>query len=134
MLNRPEGLEPVIITPGIEKYRKTHEEPFRSTMTRADAALRSASAFLCVGYGFNDQHLQTLLVERCIVHSVPLVLITQKITGKSHELLQGGRLPRYMALEESDGGTRIFANEVPAGVEIPGAAFWRLDEFLKLIM
>jgi hypothetical protein len=134
MQTRPLAMEPVIITPGIEKYRRTHDEPFRSTMTHADDAMRSANAYFCAGYGFNDQHLQSLLVERCHTKGVPLVLITKTISEKAHEFFQSGKCPRYMALEESGDATRLFCNEAPAGVEIPNSGYWQLAEFLNLIM
>jgi hypothetical protein len=134
MRSRPPAMESIIITPGIEKYRRTHDEPFRSTMAQADDAMRSANAYFCVGYGFNDQHLQSLLVERCQTKGVPLVLITKSISDKAHEFFQSGKCPRYMALEQAEGATRIFCNEAPGGTEIADSAYWQLAEFLKLFM
>ena len=134
MQKQPNAMEPVIITPGIEKYRRTHDEPFRTAMQNADAAMRNASAFLCVGYGFNDQHLQPLLVERCNGANIPLVLITQEISGKAHEFFRSGKCQRYMALAKSGTATKIFCNESPDGMEHPDSGYWQLSEFLKLIM
>ena len=134
MKSRPAGLEPVIVTPGIEKYRLTHNEPYRSTMTHADEAVRSANAFFCVGYGFNDQHLQSLLVERCQNKGVPLVLITMSISDKAKEFFKSGKCPRFMALEACEGGTRMLCNEAPDGVGIAETEYWQLGEFLKLVM
>ncbi|WP_271608593.1 hypothetical protein [Bradyrhizobium sp. CCBAU 21359] len=55
----PAGYSPLMITPGIDKYRLTHGEPFRTILGCSDAALENARAYFCVGYGFNDEHLQT---------------------------------------------------------------------------
>lgn len=128
----PDGLTPVIVTPGTEKYRRTHEEPFRSAMHSADDAVARASAFLCIGYGFNDDHLQPLMMERCTRPEVPLVLITKEISPTAHHFLKSGRCSRYVALEESPRGTRMFSHEVPDGLELVGESFWRLDQFLRL--
>jgi len=103
-------------------------------MTQADDAVRSAGAYFCAGYGFNDQHLQSLLVERCHTKGVPLVLITRTISDKAHEFFRSGKCPRFMAMERSGSATRIFCSEAPAGVEIPNSEYWQLSEFLKLIM
>lgn len=130
----PAGMEPVIVTPGIDKYRRTHGEPFRTLMQNADAAIRTAAAFLCVGYGFNDEHLQPLLVERCDSDSAPLVLMTKEISEKAHEFFKSGKCRKYLALEESLAGTRVFSNDIPDGQEIQGRSFWQLPEFLSLIM
>lgn len=133
MSTAPAGMEPVIVTPGIDKYRRTHGEPFRTTMHNADAAIGAAAAFLCVGYGFNDEHLQPLLVERCNADNVPLVLLTRGISPKAHEFFKSERCQHYLALEESESGTRVFSNEDPDGQELAGKSFWQLGEFLSLI-
>lgn len=130
MAEPPTGMTPSIVTPGIEKYRRTHDEPFRSAMHSADEAVRKAAGFLCVGFGFNDPHLQPLLTERCANPDIPLVLITKEISPTARQIFDSGRCARYLALEESPVGIRVFANEMPDGVEIPGAPLWRLDQFL----
>ena len=129
----PSGFNPVIVTPGTEKYRRTHEEPFRSAMHRADDAVARANAFLCIGYGFNDDHLQPLMMERCTRPEVPLVLITKEISITAHRFLKSGRCSRYVALEESPNGTRMFSHEVPEGLELANNSYWRLDQFLPLV-
>lgn len=129
----PVGLTPVIITPGIEKYRRTHEEPFRSAMQGADDAVRRARGFLCIGYGFNDPHLQHLMVERCSQPNVPLVLITKEISSTAHDFMRSGRCAQYIALEECSSGVRLFCPEVPGGVELQGEPYWKLDRFLTLV-
>lgn len=129
----PTGFTPVIVTPGTEKYRRTHEEPFRSAMHSADDAVARANAFLCIGYGFNDDHLQPLMMERCTRPEVPLILITKEISLTAHRFLKSGRCSRYVALEESPNGTRMFSHEVPDGTELVGESFWRLDQFLPLV-
>ncbi|WP_315139138.1 SIR2 family protein [Achromobacter marplatensis] len=129
----PRGFTPVIVTPGTEKYRRTHEEPFRSAMHSADDAVARASAFLCIGYGFNDDHLQPLMMERCTRPDVPLVLLTKGISQTAHKFLRSGRCSRYVALEECEKGTRVFSHDVPDGIELPDHSVWRLDRFLHLV-
>lgn len=133
MPNVPSNMTPVIITPGIEKYRRTHDQPYRTTMQCADTAIRAASAFFSIGYGFNDEHLQPLLFERCNAN-IPIVLITKQISPKAHQYFNSGKCHRYLALEETASGTRLFSNEIPQGVELIGAPYWQLDNFLSLIM
>jgi hypothetical protein len=132
--SRPAGMEPIIITPGIEKYRRTHDEPYRTIMQCADKCIRNAAAYLCVGYGFNDQHLQTLLVERCQYGAVPLVLITQKVSDTALNFLRGGKCQQYMALEQNGDATRMYCNDFPDGIDIPASKIWSLEGFLQLVM
>ncbi|KFX62379.1 hypothetical protein KBK24_0128425 [Burkholderia sp. K24] len=129
----PPGMSPVIVTPGTEKYRRTHDEPFRSTMQNADDAMRRANAFLCIGYGFNDIHLQPLLIERCNAEDIPLVLITKGISPKAHEFFRSGKCRRYLAIEELERGIRYFSNEAPDGQELDGEPYWQLEHFLSLV-
>ncbi|MBL9172670.1 MAG: SIR2 family protein [Verrucomicrobiales bacterium] len=131
---RPRNVVPVIVTPGIEKYRLTHDEPFHSIKSEADKALQTADAYLCIGYGFNDTHLQTTLVERCREKDVPLVLLTKTISATAKAFLKSGKCGKYLAVEEAPSGCRIFSKEFPAGEEIAGSPTWQLGEFLKLVI
>ena len=131
---RPANVSPVIVTPGIEKYRLTHDEPFHSIKSEADKALQNADAYLCIGYGFNDTHLQTTLVERCREKDVPLVLLTKTVSATAKAFLSSGKCGKYLAIEDSHPGCRIYSTEFPAGVDIVGNSIWQLGEFLKLVI
>ncbi|MGY3473805.1 SIR2 family protein [Bradyrhizobium ottawaense] len=125
----PPGYVPLMITPGIDKYRLTHSEPFRTILSCSDAALDSARAYFCVGYGFNDEHVQTKLIERCDRDYVPLVVITKELTTSARTFLGGGRCRRYLAIEEGTMGARAYMHDVPNGFDID-QPIWRLDRFL----
>ena len=125
----PDSFSPLMITPGLDKYRLTHGEPFRTIIGCSDKALESARAYFCIGYGFNDSHVQTKLIERCNRDSVPLVVITKELTGAAKKFLVGGRCHRYLAIEENSAGARIYMHSVPGGFDVP-QALWRLDKFL----
>ena len=131
---RPPNVSPVIVTPGIDKYRLTHDEPFHSIKSEADRALQNADAYLCIGYGFNDTHLQTTLVERCRGKEVPLVLLTKTISSTAKAFLSTGKCSRYLAIEESTSGCRIYSKEFPVGEEIAGDSIWKLEKFLNLVI
>jgi len=62
---KPNDYRPQIVTPGVQKYQKTHLEPYRSIIGNADTALSNASAYLCIGFGFNDEHIQPKLLQKC---------------------------------------------------------------------
>ena len=96
----PDGFTPLMITPGIDKHRLAHLEPFRTIFGCSDAALEKARSYLCVGYGFNDQHLQTKLVERCEVDAVAIIVVTKNLSDTTKAFVRGGRCRKYLALEE----------------------------------
>lgn len=128
------GMSPVIVTPGYEKFRRTHAEPFRSILAGADASIAQASSYLCIGYGFNDPHLQTKLIERCETSSALIVVITKQLSANAHTFLKGGRCRHYLALEEDPQGTRLFCSRYPDGAVIEGRSLWNLPDFLELVM
>ncbi len=51
----------LIITPGLNKFRNGYESPFDHHRERANSAIDKAARFLIIGYGFNDDHLETHL-------------------------------------------------------------------------
>lgn len=128
----PDGFTPLMITPGIDKYRLTHGEPFRTVLGCCDKALEQARAYFCVGYGFNDEHVQTKLVERCDRDSVPLVVITKELSPTAKAFLKAGRCRRYLALEESGTGARAYTHDTPDGFDMASEPIWQLAEFLDM--
>lgn len=56
----PNNFKPLIVPPGKEKYSSTHDEPYRTIISEADNAFVQAGAYICIGYGFNDEHIQGL--------------------------------------------------------------------------
>lgn len=132
MEHTPAGFTPLMITPGLEKYRLAHGEPFRTIFTCSDTALESARSYLCVGYGFNDEHLQTKLVERCNTDSVPLVVVTRDLTDTAKAFLKGGKCRKYLAIEAAGSGSRFYTHEHPDGFDVPHLEAWRLCAFLDM--
>ncbi|WP_176555922.1 hypothetical protein [Bacillus cereus] len=54
------NIERLIITPGANKYRNGYDTPFDIHRVKANSAIDTASKFIIIGYGFNDEHLETL--------------------------------------------------------------------------
>lgn len=129
----PSAYTPLMITPGIEKYRLAYGEPFRTIIACGDKAIENARSFLCVGYGFNDEHLQTKLVERCDRDSIPLIVLTKELTPAAKSFLSGGRCRRYLAIEDGSSGARAYTHKTPAGFDID-QPLWRLDRFLDSVI
>ncbi len=134
MPTRLAEMSPVIVIPGHDKYKRTHAEPFRSILAGADNSLSRARSYLCIGYGFNDVHLQTKLIERCETSSALIVVITKVLSPNARQFLEGGRCGHYLALEEHPRGTRIFCPKYKEGAVLEGRSLWKLADFLDLVM
>lgn len=123
-----DGLEPVIVTPGINKYQETHNEPFRTLIHNADLIIDSASSYLCIGYGFNDEHLQPRLITQIQKHNKPIVIVTKSLSEKGREVIR--KAEKHLVIEEeSTNYTRITAKNESEVVE---GNYWKLDEFVNL--
>jgi len=127
----PEEFLPQIITPGIEKYQRTLKEPFRTILTGADQALSNASSFLCIGYGFNDEHIQEKLVGRVTRQSKPICILAMELTHATKEFIGKLKNSDYIAIEKSADGSLVRTNQFPEGINIKGQNIWSLSEFLK---
>jgi hypothetical protein len=130
----PTDYSSVIVTPGIDKYKRTHEEPFRTIIAGADSAMDDGRSFLCIGYGFNDEHIQPKLLEKCKREEKPIVVLAKELTSTAKKVLLNGSCKCFVAFEQSKDGTRMFATEHPVGVELPGINLWSLGDLLDRVL
>lgn len=129
----PATLKPLIVTPGVSKYREVHKDPFRTVMASADKVLRSATCYLCIGYGFNDEHVQPILVQRVTKNDIPLVVVTKELSPMAKTAFLAKPPKKFLFLEECAGGAKVYNDKHPDGVCVCGVSAWTLDGFMKLI-
>ncbi|GJL90910.1 MAG: hypothetical protein DHS20C04_05690 [Hyphococcus sp.] len=131
--NMPAEISPLIVTPGVSKFERTYDEPFRSSIQGADIAIAKAEGILCVGYGFRDTHIEPKIVERCKEKNIPITVLAKSLTGEAKDFLQNKSGKNYLAFEDNATGTIAYSQECPNGIELPNVALWSLDGFLKLV-
>ncbi|KRE08892.1 hypothetical protein ASE61_04915 [Bosea sp. Root670] len=130
----PDGpLTPLIVTPGFNKFERTHDEPFRSAIQGADRALENAEAFLCVGFGFRDTHIEPKMLGRCRQKNLPVTVIARSLTDEARDFLQNKAGTKYLGIEMSGGGSKVYVEEHPDGININDQDFWSMAGFLKLV-
>jgi hypothetical protein len=129
----PLDAKPLVVTPGVSKYREVHKGPFRTVMTAADAVLREASCYICVGYGFNDEHVQPILLNRVKKDDVPLLIITKTLSDKARAAFLSAPPKRFLFLEEAAGGTAVYNPDHTGGFVIDGVSVWHLNNFMEMI-
>jgi hypothetical protein len=129
----PETFTPLLVTPGTSKYEITHQEPFRSIMANADAALSQANSYLCIGYGFNDRHIQPKLVERARHDGVPIVILAKKLSDPAKAFISGCKNRFLLALEDNGATTKAYTcGPTDCCVDVPSASLWDLAQFLDI--
>ena len=124
-----DNYEPLIVTPGIEKYKETYDEPYRSVIVQADDIMRKAKCFLCIGYGFNDSHIQPKLVDRINRNDVPIVIITKNLTTEARNILKN--VNNYLVFEESTLNPEETLVSFNGSTVIEQGKIWKLENFIK---
>lgn len=123
----------LIITPGLNKFRNGYESPFDKHRERANSAIDRASRFLIIGYGFNDDHLETHLTPR-IRNGIPTLLLTHSLSPNAMKL--ASECPNVIAIQHAVVGTSkgasIFINKVES--QIADLALWELDTFISEVL
>jgi len=89
--------ERLMITPGINKYRAGYDSPFDKHRDLANDHINKAGRLLVVGYGFNDDHLETHLVKR-IMDGTPTLILNQLASPKIQDLAD--KSPRCVSLSK----------------------------------
>jgi len=118
-----------IIAPGGNKYRLGYEVPFDAQRKRANEAIDDATALLFIGYGFNDEHLQTHLRTR--FSEVPSVVISRDLTPSAREYM--GLNSAAVSIEKGETpdscrmtrGVKVFETPLP---------LWNLDDLVKEVL
>ncbi|MBN7770961.1 SIR2 family protein [Marinobacter daepoensis] len=131
----PDNYQPQIVTPGTQKYQKTHLEPFRSIINNADLAINEAGSYLCIGYGFNDEHIQPKLMVKCLRQGTPVTIITYALSDSAKKLILDGKAQNYLAIErgETDDKSIVYSSLDKAPIKVE-KNIWSLEGYLSLII
>ena len=118
-----------IIAPGGNKYRLGYEAPFDAHRTRANDAIDKASALLFVGYGFNDDHLQTHLRSR--FPQVPAVILSRTLTENARTYLGLNQTSIGIESDSNSGGCRVTQGSTVLELNTP---LWDLNHLVKEVL
>jgi hypothetical protein len=123
----------LIITPGLNKFRSGYDSPFDKHRDRANEAIDRASRFLILGFGFNDDHLETHL-KPIVQNGKPALLITRQVSDAAKSLR--GSCPNFISLEHANEGGVDGTRVVVDGVEvfIPNIKIWNLNDFVSEVL
>lgn len=128
------GYDPVMIPPGKNKYRTTHNSPYRELMQKSDDAIKKAPSFLVVGFGFNDEHI-TPLVSKKTKAGTPIVVVTMKVTPTTERQLENAKKIIYVeaATDIKKSRIRIIENGDTVSDTIEDGQFWTLNKFMDIL-
>lgn len=123
----------LIITPGLNKFRTGYDRPFDSHRDKANDCIDAAARFLIIGYGFNDDHLQTHLKPK-LKEGTKALILSKSLSKNAMSLIK-----------ECDGLFAISAPSNPNDVGaiytdkdntefFQGPALWDLGVFVKEVL
>ncbi|MDR3159406.1 MAG: SIR2 family protein [Zoogloeaceae bacterium] len=115
-----------IVVPGPSKYQDALIDTlFDAVRTEMNAILAEAQALLCIGFGFNDDHLQGV-IKRRLTTGMPVIILTRDATPNIKQLLRDH--PHVIALFKSGEGAVCHWKGNTLQSPYP---LWQLDDFLK---
>ena len=133
----PSHLERLVVTPGLSKFQRAIQ--FRSDLLReADAAIKKAGAFLFIGYGFNDPHLDGTpeVRNKLIEQACPAVVVTRDPSQQLFELLEkaDGMWLVCRVDENNSESTRVRNRRFDGWLRIDGEKWWDIRQFTQTIL
>jgi SIR2-like domain len=115
--------ERLIITPGLNKYRAGYNAPFDKHRDLANDYIKKAGRLLVVGYGFNDDHLQTHLLKR-IQDGTPTLILNRWASATVEKLAEES--PRCVCLSRSSASSGVAVVTKGQKFEHAGQDLWDL--------
>lgn len=128
------GYDPVMIPPGKNKYRTTHNSPYRELMQKSDDAIKKAPSFLVVGFGFNDEHI-TPLVSKKTKSGTPIVVATMRVTATTEQQLEKAKKVIYIEADTdiTKSHIRIIENGSTISDSVEDGQYWSLNKFMDIL-
>jgi len=126
----PEGLTPKIITPGVTKFQNVFQDPFHGILHSANNLIGSAQSYLCIGYGFNDDHIQAQMLSEAS-RGKPILLITKEVSDHAAHLLVE-RAKHYITISEGSipGTSEVVIDKNVMTFE---GDFWKVEGLLSIL-
>lgn len=115
-----------LVIPGPSKYQDALVNiVFDAVRTEMNNIFGRASALFCIGFGFNDDHLQGMIKSR-LDAGMPMIVITYQWTENAKLFLKS--YPHVIAFECNGSGALCHYQGELYTVANP---LWQLEEFLK---
>lgn len=119
----------LMIVPGSNKYRKGYESPFDLHRSEANSAIDKAARYLVIGYGFNDDHLETHLRQE-LKKGKPCLVLNRSVSNNLQNLIKD--CPKILALSKKGSGTVV--HHEGQVFEFDSLNLWELGGFIQEVL
>ncbi|WP_072000519.1 SIR2 family protein [Pantoea agglomerans] len=118
-------IDKAIVIPGPSKYEDALTNTlFDSIRTEMNAVLSKTSSLLCLGFGFNDVHLQGVIKNR-LRDGMPTLILTRSLTPNIKSLIHDHK--HIIAIAKNGEGSECYFN---GKQYYSPKSLWELDPFL----
>ncbi|MCK4786705.1 MAG: SIR2 family protein [Desulfobacteraceae bacterium] len=129
MLAYGDSDESTIIVPGPFKYKDALvNSVFDEIRMIMNDVLKSTPAVVAIGFGFNDEHLQSVIKDRLNL-GMPMIILTKEWTKSIENMIDSYK--SIIAFEQNGEGAMCAWKGKRFRVNTP---VWELDSFLKLVI
>lgn len=129
----PTKMKPCIITPGTNKYERALENPHRSLISSVDGLFKEASGYMCIGYGFNDKHIQPNLLRMAIDRKKRILIVTKDLTEKIKSEVIAKAKNYIIVYSDGAKGTKFKSSSESIEIVDETTEYWKLEEFISII-
>lgn len=129
----PDEMKPCIITPGTNKYERALEDPHRSLISSVDGLFKEASGYMCIGYGFNDKHIQPNLLKMAIDRKKRILIVTKDLTKKIEDEVIAKAKNYIIVYSDGANGTKFKSSSEKIEIVDETTEYWRLENFMSII-
>ena len=123
----------LIITPGLNKFAAGYERPFDSHRERANKEIDRAARFLIVGYGFNDNHLETHLSNQ-LKNGRPTLVLTRGLTDNAKRLIDECTGMMVLSASEEPNEAGVWLRTTGNEVFFPGPDLWDVNVLVDKVL
>lgn len=127
------SLPRLIITPGLNKLKAGYERPFDKHRERANEEIDRATRYLIIGYGFNDDHLETHLSSH-LKSGRPALVLTRSLSENAKQLIDecDGMIAITAPENTEKSGATVFYKGNKLFYE--GPALWDTGAFIEEVL
>ena len=129
----PNEMKPCIITPGTNKYERALEDPHRTLISSVDGLFKDASGYMCIGYGFNDKHIQPNLLKMAIERKKKILIVTKDLTEKIKSEVIAKAKNYIIVYSDGANGTKFKSSSEANEMIDETTEYWKLENFIAII-
>lgn len=118
---------PCIITPGINKFERGYEVPFDYHIGKMGKEIDRSERIIFIGYGFNDNHLETHL-ENANNMNKPKLILTRSLTENAKNNINKNVMAIEYYKEENNEGSKVHWKDKTSKFE--GINLWDIESLI----